>query len=254
MTMNIVIVEDEKLAARRLERMLKKEGISTIVSLHSVESAVKWFGENPHPNLIFMDIQLSDGLSFEIFDQIEIKSSIIFTTAYDEYALKAFKVNSIDYLLKPIDEEELRKAIAKFHHFQSTNEELLSLNQIAQLKRLLISSPSNYKERFTIKVGEHLRSIKTRDAECFYSENKASFIYINTGRTYPIDFSLEQLEELLDPEVFFRVSRKYFVNINSINDIIAYSNSRLKVKLNTFNDDEIIVSRERVKEFKNWLG
>jgi len=252
--MNIVIVEDEKPAARRLERMLKTEGINSIASLHSVESAVKWLNENHHPKLIFMDIQLSDGLSFEIFDRTEIKSSIIFTTAYDEYALKAFKVNSIDYLLKPIDEKELRKALAKFHHFQPANKELFSPDQIALLKQFLTSPHPNYKDRFIVKVGQQIKSIKTCNAECFYSENKASFIYINTGRTYPVDFSLEQLEELLDPEVFFRVSRKHFININFISNIIAYSNSRLKVKLNTFDDDEIIVSRERVREFKNWLG
>jgi len=254
MNMNVVIVEDEKPAARRLERMLSTERVSTIATLHSVASAIKWFNENQHPDLIFLDIQLSDGISFEIFEKVEISSSIIFTTAYDEYALKAFKLNSIDYLLKPFDKDELRKAIEKYHHFHPRKEEPFSSIQIEHIKQLLASPQKNYKERFTVKVGQHIRSIQTQDSECFFSENKASFIYTHTERSYPIDYSLEQLELLLDPSLFFRVSRKYFVNLNAINDIIAYSNSRLKIKLNTYREDEIIVSRERVKDFKNWLG
>ncbi|MFA8435062.1 MAG: LytR/AlgR family response regulator transcription factor [Marinifilaceae bacterium] len=254
MNLKVVLVEDEKPAARRLERMLKAEGITTIATLHSIAAAIEWFAQNEHPDLLFLDIQLSDGLSFEIFEQTEISSSIIFTTAYDEYALKAFKLRSIDYLLKPIDEDELKKAIEKYHQFHPQKEETLSAKQIAQIKQLLISPKKNYKERFTVKVGQHIRTIPTLEGECFFSQNKASFIYTNTGRSYPIEHSLEQLEELLDPNTFFRVSRKFFVNLNSIEDIIAYSNSRLKVKLNTYRDDEIIVSRERVKEFKTWLG
>ena len=252
--MNVVIIEDEKPAARRLERMLNTEGLSVIKTLHSVAKAKEWFRENEQPELIFLDIQLSDGLSFEIFEQTEITSSIIFTTAYDQYALKAFKLNSIDYLLKPIEEDDLQKAIEKYKHFNPTKEKQQPSLPIEQIKQLLSSYQNNYKERFTVKVGQHIRSIKTEEIECFYSENKASFIYTKTGRNYPIDNSLEQLEDLLDPLVFFRVSRKYFVHIDSIKDIIAYSNSRLKIKMNNFQEDEIIVSRERVKDFKNWLG
>jgi DNA-binding LytR/AlgR family response regulator len=222
--------------------------------LHSVATARKWFNENEQPELIFIDIQLSDGLSFEIFEQTEITSSIIFTTAYDQYALKAFKLNSIDYLLKPIDKDELQDSIKKYKHFNPTKEEQNSTIPMEQIKQLLSSYQNNYKERFTVKVGQHIRSIKIDDVECFYSENKASFIFTKTSRSYPIDNSLEQLEELLDPLVFFRVSRKYYININSIKDIIAYSNSRLKIKLDKYQEDEIIVSREKVKDFKIWLG
>lgn len=252
--MNIVIIEDEKPAARRLERMLNTEGLSVMKTLHSVAKAKEWFRENEQPELIFLDIQLSDGLSFEIFEQMEITSSIIFTTAYDQYALKAFKLNSIDYLLKPIDKDALENSIKKYKHFNPAKEEQHSSIPMEQIKQLLSSYQNNYKERFTVKVGQHIRSIKTEDVECFYSENKASFIYTKTGRSYPIDNSLEQLEELLDPLVFFRVSRKYYINIDSIKDILAYSNSRLKIKMNNYQQDEIIVSRERVKEFKTWLG
>lgn len=252
--MNVVIIEDEKPAARRLERMLNTEGLSVMKTLHSVAKAKEWFSENVQPELIFLDIQLSDGLSFEIFEQMEITSSIIFTTAYDQYALKAFKLNSIDYLLKPIEKDALENSIKKYNHFNPVKEEQHPSIPMEQIKQLLSSYQNSYKERFTVKVGQHIRSIKTEDVECFYSENKASFIYTKTGRNYPIDNSLEQLEGLLDPLVFFRVSRKYYINIDSIKDIVAYSNSRLKIKMNNYQQDEIIVSRERVKDFKNWLG
>ena len=252
--MNIVIIEDEKPAARRLERMLNTEGLCVMKMLHSVAKAKEWFRENEQPELIFLDIQLSDGLSFEIFEESEITSSIIFTTAYDQYALKAFKLNSIDYLLKPIDKDELQSSIKKYNQFKPTKEEQQPSIPLKQIKQLLSSYQNNYKERFTVKVGQHIRSIKIEDVECFYSENKASFIYTKTGRNYPIDYSLGQLEDLLDPLVFFRVSRKYYINIDSIKDIIAYSNSRLKIKLDKYEEDEIIVSRERVKDFKIWLG
>lgn len=251
--MNVVIIEDEKPAARRLERMLNAEGIHVTTTLHSVAKAKKWFSENEQPNLIFLDIQLSDGLSFEIFEQMEITSSIIFTTAYDQYALKAFKLNSIDYLLKPIEQDNLQQAVKKYNHFNPEQKEQPSI-PMEQIKQLLSSYQNSYKERFTVKVGQHIRSIKTEDVECFYSENKASFIFTQTGRNYPIDNSLEQLEDLLNPLIFFRVSRKYFININSIKDIVAYSNSRLKIKMNNYQENEIIVSRERVKDFKSWLG
>ncbi|MCZ4693740.1 DNA-binding response regulator [Ancylomarina euxinus] len=252
--MNIVIVEDEKPAARRLERMLNDLGEKVNKTLHSVATSVKWFEENNHPDLIFLDIQLSDGLSFEIFEKTKITCQVIFTTAYDEYALKAFKLNSIDYLLKPIDDEDLKKAMNKYHHFNSQKNGANETFNLEQIKQLLSTPQKTYKDRFTVKVGQHIRSIKTEDVECFYSENKASFIFTNTERNYPVDFSLEQLEELLDPSIFFRVSRKFFVNINSIKDILAYSNSRLKIKMTNYQQDEIIVSRERVKEFKTWLG
>jgi two-component system response regulator LytT len=248
--MKVIIIEDEKPAARRLSRMLNELGIEPIAMLHSVEESVNWFYNNEHPDLLFLDIQLSDGLSFEIFEEVEVKSAIIFTTAYDEYALKAFKLNSVDYLLKPIDNEELENAINQFKKLQSSAN--IGFN-IDQIKKLVAPSQKDFKKRFTVKIGQHLKMISVAAIECFYSENKATHIHTIDNRTYLLEDTLEQLEAKLDPEIFFRVSRKYFVNINAIKDIISYTNSRLKLILQSYNADEIIVSRERVKEFKNWI-
>lgn len=249
--MKVVIIEDEKPAARRLRRMLNALDIEPLTMLHSVEESVNWFSNNEHPDLLFLDIQLSDGLSFEIFEEVAVKSAIIFTTAYDEYALKAFKLNSIDYLLKPIDSEDLEKSISKFKLFQPNAPERNF--DLEQLKLLVAPSQKNYKKRFTVKIGQHLKMISVDAIECFYSENKATHIHTIDNRSYLLENTLDQLEDKLQPESFFRVNRKLVVNINAIKDIIAYSNSRLKLHLQTYNESEIIVSRERVKEFKNWL-
>ncbi|WP_283635717.1 LytR/AlgR family response regulator transcription factor [Aquaticitalea lipolytica] len=250
--MNIIIIEDEKPSARRLQRMLSALNMETDVMLHSVEESIDWFKNNKHPELIFLDIQLSDGLSFEIFEAIDIKSSVIFTTAYDEYALQAFKLNSIDYLLKPIDEDDLKKAVEKFNERMPKQQSVtLDFNDI---KKLLVNPiEREYKKRFSVKVGQHLKLINSDDIECFYSENKGTYVFTNEGRNYLLDSTLEQIEAELEPKTFFRVSRKFFVNINAIKDMISYTNSRLQVKLNTFNEQDIIVARERVKDFKDWL-
>jgi len=247
--MNVVIVEDEKPAARRLERMLTKINMNVIIMLHSVETAINWFNENEHPDIIFLDIQLSDGLSFEIFEEIDVKSAIIFTTAYDEYALKAFKLNSIDYLLKPIDDDELVTAIRKYSDLQKQQ----SAVKINELKTLLQPTVANYKSRFSVKIGQHIKLIPVQSIECFYSENKSTYLFTNEKRSYIVDMPLEQLTELLNPELFYRVNRTYFVSINYIQDIVSYTNSRLQLKLDSYSDESIIVSRERVREFKKWL-
>ena len=250
--MNVLIIEDEKPAARRLSRLLEQLGVQVSTMLHSVEESVDWFQKNEHPDLIFLDIQLSDGLSFEIFDIIEVNSAIIFTTAYDEYALQAFKLNSIDYLLKPIDDEELEKALNQYRNINQPQKQLaLDFNDI---KKLLVNPlEREYKKRFTARVGQHLKIINADEIECFYSENKGTYAFTNEGRNYLLDITLENLEDELEPEMFFRVSRKFYVNINHIKDIISYTNSRLKITLNRFNEQEIIVSRERVRDFKLWL-
>lgn len=251
--MNVIIIEDEKPAARRLHRLLEKQNITASVMLHSVSEAKQWFLNNEHPDVIFLDIQLSDGLSFEIFEEIEINSAVIFTTAYDQYALDAFKLNSIDYLLKPIDEDDLSAAIDKFKLFQP--QEKSTVVSLDDVKKLLTQDAENaYKNRFTIKVGQHIKMISVDDIECFYSEDKATYLFTTTGRNYLLDHTLEQLEHQLQPKTFFRISRKFFININAVKDIVAYTNSRLKIQLHTYNTQELIVSRERVKEFKNWLG
>ncbi|WP_179333064.1 LytR/AlgR family response regulator transcription factor [Winogradskyella costae] len=250
--MNVIIIEDEKPSARRLQRMLKVLDIDAETMLHSVEESIEWFKNNEHPDLIFLDIQLSDGLSFEIFEAIEIKSAVIFTTAYDEYALKAFKLNSIDYLLKPIDDEDLQTAVEKYKgRLPQKQSVTLDFNDI---KNLLVNPiEREYKKRFSVKVGQHLKLINIEDIECIYSENKGTYAYTSEGRNYLLDATLDELEAELEPDIFFRVSRKFYVNINAIKDMVSYTNSRLQIKLNRFNDHDIIVARERVKDFKNWL-
>lgn len=251
--MNVLIIEDEKPAARRLQRMLAELDVEVKIMLHSVEESLNWFQNNEHPDLIFLDIQLSDGLSFEIFEEIPVKSAIIFTTAYDEYALKAFKLNSIDYLLKPIDEDELKIAVDKFKEQQPKLSDVRV--NIEDIRKLLINPiDRKYKKRFTIKIGQHLKIINTNNIACLYSENKASYIHTNENRNYLIDHSLEYWQEELDPEQFFRVNRTFIVHVNAIKDIISYTNSRLQLKLHSYNEQEIIVSRERVKDFKNWIA
>lgn len=249
--MKVLIIEDEKPAARKLERMLNKKDIFPLCTLHTVKDAINWFRNNQQPDLIFLDIQLSDGISFEIFEQVNITSTIIFTTAFDEYALKAFKLNSIDYLLKPIIEEELDNALSKFNNFSNKASEVLNLKALENL--LINNTVNNYKDRFVVKIGAKIKSIPVDTIECFFSDNKATYLFTHNKYSYLIDYSVEQIEELLNPKKYYRVSRKFIVNIDYIEEIYAYSNSRLKIKLNNFNEHEIIVSRERVKDFKNWL-
>lgn len=250
--MNVIIIEDEKPSARRLQRMLEKYDVTVNEMLHSVEESIDWFQKNKHPDLIFLDIQLSDGLSFEIFDQIEIKSAIIFITAFDEYALQAFKLNSIDYLLKPIDEEELEAAVSKYQSMKSQPQNIqIDFDDIKEL----LSNPveREYKKRFTTKIGQHLKMINIDEIECFYSENKGTYAHTIEGRNFLLDTTLEKLEMELSPKIFFRISRKYYININAIRDIISYTNSRLQLKLNNYKEHDVIVARERVKDFKLWL-
>ena len=251
--MTTIIIEDEKPAARLLQRKLDKLNIEVGVMLHSVEESIDWFSTNEHPDLIFLDIQLSDGLSFEIFEKVAVKSAIIFTTAYDEYALRAFKLNSIDYLLKPIDEDDLEVAVSKFKA-RLPKQETLQLD-FEQIKRMLTNPfEKNYKKRFTIKIGQHLKVISIDEVECFYSENKGTYIHTLDNRDYLIENTLEELEQELDPKEFFRVSRKFIIPVKATKEIVVYSNSRLKLILPSYKCEEVIVSREKVSEFKSWIG
>lgn len=252
--MTTIIIEDEKPAARLLQRKLEKFNIEVGVMLHSVEESIEWFSNNEHPDLIFLDIQLSDGLSFEIFEKMEIRSAVIFTTAYDEYALKAFKLNSIDYLLKPIDEDDLEAAISKYKTRLPKPETNLCLD-FEQIKKML-SNPfeKNYKKRFTIKIGQHLKVISTDEIECIFSENKGTYVHTFDNRNYLLESTLEVLENELDPKEFYRISRKFIIPLKSVKEIVVYSNSRLKVILPSYKEDEVIVSREKVSDFKNWIG
>ncbi|WP_426091355.1 LytR/AlgR family response regulator transcription factor [Flavobacterium sp. DSR3-2] len=255
--MTTIIIEDEKPAARLLQRKLEKLNIGVGVMLHSVEESIEWFSKNGHPDLIFLDIQLSDGLSFEIFEKVKIKSAVIFTTAYDEYALRAFKLNSIDYLLKPIDEDDLKIAVAKFKSLLP-KEEIQSQSlgiDFEQIKKMLINPfEKNYKKRFTVKIGQHLKVISIDEIECFFSENKGTYIHTFDKRDYLIECTLELLEKELDPADFFRINRKFIVPLKAIKEIVVYSNSRLKVILPSFSEEDVIVSREKVSDFKTWIG
>ena len=248
--MKVLIIEDERLASQKLMRLLKEvdQTIEVVDVLKSVEQTINWIQENPVPELVFMDIQLEDGLCFEIFENIRIDAPVIFTTAYDEYTLKAFKVNSVDYLLKPIVCAELKNAIEKYINIHSINTDKSRLTTI--INQLLPQT----KERFLIKIGEHYKSISTFDIQCFYILERNTFISINSGKSYPVDYTLDNIEQLVDAKSFFRVNRNFIVNVNAIQDVIAYSSNRLKiVLLNRKEKDDIIVSRERVVTFKNWM-
>jgi DNA-binding LytR/AlgR family response regulator len=251
--MKILIIEDEPLAAKRLETLVKEllPSAQVLDKIDSVKRSVQWFKNNPTPDIALMDIQLADGLSFQIFDQCEVKCPVIFTTAYDEYALKAFKVNSIDYILKPVDKQELQAAFTKLENItkgaNSTRQMMDNINQVVNLLS------KKHKERFVVKVGEHLRTIDVKDVLYFFSQDKTTFCHSNDNRNHILDFTLEQLEDMIDPSVFFRVNRKYFVRAESILDIIAYTNSRLRLVLKNSTDNDVIVARERVQEFKQWL-
>lgn len=248
--MTAIIVEDEKPAARRLLKLLKDYNLDILETVHSLADTQQWLDSHSHPDLIFLDIQLSDGLSFELFKDRTINSAIIFTTAYDEYALKAFKLNSIDYLLKPIDSEELESAIKKYES-QRKN----STFNFEDLKSIFNNNieEQNHKERFTVKVGEHLKVFETDEIDCFLSQHKTSYLVTRNGRQYPLEKSLEEIDKQLSPKTFFRINRAYIIHFNAIKDIISYSNSRLKVVLNQDLEEPLIVSRERVKDFKMWL-
>lgn len=250
--MQIVIIEDEKPAARLLERKLNKLGYQVKALLSSVEEAITWFKANPGPELIFLDIQLSDGLSFEIFDAVEINSSIIFTTAYDEYALRAFKLNSIDYLLKPILDQHLKDAIEKYLNQRAS---IFGFSEQLELfKSFLSEDKKQFKERFVVKIGTQLRIVPVQDVVGFYSEHKATYVMTRDHRDYLLDLSLEQLEECINPACFFRISRKHIVALSQVKDIQVFSNARLKLTLvDSDKTEPWLVSRERVAEFKLWI-
>lgn len=250
--MKVLIIEDEPQAAERLATLVKglQPEVQICASLDSVKRSVEWILKNPAVDLIFMDIQLADGLSFEIFDRVEIKAPVIFTTAYNEYALKAFKVNSIDYILKPVDKTELEAAFRKYQtltHQQPADKIMESIGYAMQMLT------KKYKERFVIKVGEHLKSIEVSEILFFFSLEKTTFAQTKDGRKHILDFTLDQLDGLLDPARYFRINRKYIVSTDSIQDMISYTNSRLKLVLKTSDDNDVIVARERVQEFKDWL-
>ncbi len=253
--MKILLIEDELHAAQRVEHLLSdlKKEVSIVGKIDSVKNAVQYFRNHPAPDLALMDIQLADGTSFEIFEQCDVKCPVIFITAYDEFAVKAFKVNSVDYILKPLDREEFRKALEKFEMVHGRGKPEVGKHILGNINEAIRMLTRKFKSRFVIKVGEHLRTVETRDILFFYSQDKTTFCTTVGNRNQIIDYTLEQLEDILDPESFYRINRKYLVSATAIKDIIHYSNSRLKLVLKNSSDTDVIVARERVQEFKGWL-
>lgn len=251
--MNIVIIEDEDRTARQLERLLKKydPDVQILVQLPSIKTAVEWFNQNPKPDLVFMDIHLEDGLAFSIFEQIQLTVPVIFTTAYDEYMLKAFKVNSIDYLLKPIDFDELAAAIEKYKNLRNQQ---IAPDLSALLALIQKPKAPSFKERFMINIGTKIHSIEVSNIAYFYSEEKGTFLMTKTGQLLPIEQSLDQMISLLTPDNFFRVSRQFIVARTAIQTIHTYSAGKLKLDLVPVSRLEVFVSTRRLPEFKDWLG
>lgn len=258
--MNVVIIEDENLTAKRLESLLHKydPAIQVLTRIPSVAEAVDWFRQVDHPavDLVFMDIHLEDDLGFRIFEQANLTTPVVFTTAYDEYMIQAFKVNSIDYLLKPINYDELVAAIEKFKSLKkqfgqagpSTADLETLLNLIGRPKQ------TEYKDRFMITVGTKIRSIETSEVAYFYLEEKIVFLVTKDGANLPVDYSLDKLTQLLNPRQFFRISRQFLVSLSSIQTIHSFSAGKLKVDLIPKSRHEVFVSGDRMTEFKEWLG
>ncbi len=247
--MRVIILEDENRAVSHLKRLIHEvaPGMEIDGVFETVREAIAFLEQEPPVDLIFSDVQLADGISFEIFSKVHIDCPIIFTTAYDTYAIEAFNTNGIDYLLKPIEEERLRKAVEKAKQFTSNR----GLESLLNLRADPGSKPA--KSRFMVKVGEKIRTIMVEDILAFYSFEKTTYLHTSTHRDYIIDYSLEELESMLNVNRFFRISRKYIVSIEACSQIIAWSNSRLKIVIEGIDDQKIVVARERVREFKNWL-
>lgn len=247
--MKIVILEDEQPALKRLVKLLNEtvDGVDIIAHHDSVAGAEQWFGSNDMPDLVMMDIHLADGSAFDLLNKVAIKAPIVFTTAFDEYAIEAFKASSIGYLLKPIKKESLKEVIDKLDGFKTMFKK--GDEDISKLFK-----QQDYKKRFLIRFGEHIKTIPVEEIAYFYSENKATFAKTFEGRTYPMDQNLDALEHVLDPEHFFRLNRQYIISMGAIDEMKAYSKARVVVKLNPETKEQPIVSSERSATFKQWLA
>lgn len=250
--MKVLIIEDELPAARRIEQLIRQQRpqVEILAVIDSISEAVKWFAQNPAPELILMDIHLADGLSFDIFQSIKIQSMVIFTTAYDQYAIRAFKVNSIDYLLKPIDALELKNALDKYDQMRGNTAGF----DYSMLNGMLDNLKNrNFRERFLVKFGNAFTYIQAQEMRFCYAEDSLVFTRLADGKKYSLDHTLEQLEQLLNPSHFFRINRKILLHIEAVDKIHPYFNNRLKLELQPSPGFEIVVSRERVQDFKNWI-
>jgi DNA-binding LytR/AlgR family response regulator len=250
--MRVVIIEDEALASERLKKMILEydPSIEILAQLESVEESVEWFETHPHPEVIFLDIHLEDDLSFAIFEKVNIASSIIFTTAFDEYAIKAFKLKSIDYLLKPIVQEELHAALKKYREMNAGDR---GSGDFHRLYDLIVNKREPYRDRFSVKAGRKIRTFRTSDIAWFMSESGYTFARLKDGKSYDLDLSLDQLTTELAPGSFYRVNRKTLVSLDAIKETHILSNSRLKLELTPPSEEEVLVSIDRVAGFKRWL-
>jgi two-component system, LytTR family, response regulator LytT len=252
--MKILIIEDEDLAVRKLQKtLLSVDSSAEIVGVaDSIKNSVEWLMNNPQPDLILMDIELADGQSFEIFNLTEVKSQVIFTTSYDEFALKAFKVNSVDYLLKPIQKDELEAALNKFKKLHANNSDINIDNLVKELQQKL--QPKEYRKRFLVKFVQKLISVEIDEIAYFYSDGRLNIFKTFEGKKFVVDYTMDELEEMLDPQKYFRISRSFYVSINCIEKIEDYFGNRLILQLKPEVDKEVLVSREKVTEFKRWMG
>jgi len=259
--MRILIVEDEELAVKKITKTLGEvDNAAVVVGVtDSIVGATNWLQTNPAPDLILMDIELSDGQSFEIFNRVPVKSAVVFTTSYDEYALKAFKVNSIDYLLKPVQKEDLESALNKYREmknmYASSSESGAPLNMDALVKELQQKlQPKDYRKRFLVKHGQKLVSIETDEIAYFFSDGRLNFFKTDDNRKFVVDYTMDEMEDMLDPQKYFRISRSFYVSVRSISQIHDYFGNRLLLQLKPSVDKEAIVSREKVSDFKKWMG
>jgi two-component system, LytTR family, response regulator LytT len=253
--MKILIIEDEALAAERLTDLIHRydNTLQIIAVLPSVESAIAWFSSHSQPDLLLVDIQLSDGLCFEIFRTVQVTCPVIFTTSYDQYALEAFDVNSISYLLKPVKYQQLVNSLNKLEELKKTLGRQIDLPGIESIIKQLAAGPDKYKSRFLVKNGLNIRAVKTAEIAYFFSEQKISMLMTLAGQKFPVDYSLEEIEMMLNPDVFFRISRKFIVHIDAVKAIHPYFKGRLKVEVQPETQEEIIVSSDRTPGFKEWL-
>ncbi len=250
--MTAVIVEDESIASRRLANLIEELApeIEIIGQVTSVENGVHWFKNNPLPDLIFLDIQLNDGYGFDILDSLKDHPPVIFTTAYNEYAIRGFKYNGLDYLLKPIDKKDLENALLKYRKNNTDATALLNDDKFERIKNLFAKE---YKRRFMIKIGNQFNTFNVDEIAYFKSHEGIIFLHPHKGKQYPVEYTLDQLENILDPVHFFRINRKFMVSVKAVTEIHSYFNSRLLLKLAPIDEEQIIVSRERTSNFKKWL-
>ena len=251
--MNVVVIEDERLTAQRLISLVKKydPSVNVLAEISSVSQGVSWFKNNPgkQVDLIFMDIHLEDGDSFQIISQLGLKTPIIFTTAFDDYMIKAFRVNSVDYLLKPLNPDELSAALDKFKAVRSPQVDINAL-----IRHMSHQNENQFKDRFMVTVGTKIRSVKTDTVAYFYLEEKTVLLVATDGTTLPVDYSLDKLMQMLDPKQFFRISRQFIVSLDSIEIVHTMAGGKLKLDLLPKTKQEVTVSLDRIADFKHWLG